>query len=105
MITTTERKAISAKLGVSDPYLYQCLTGRKAMSPEQAVRLEMDSGRLVTRRHLRPNDWWLIWPELVTDDYPIPNGSAPVPPPIGVASAVAIQQSAAAGLTGTGAGA
>lgn len=63
-ITASERAAIAEKVGVSDPYLYQCLTGRKAMKPEEAVRVEEGSGRVLMRWHLRPNDWHRIWPEL-----------------------------------------
>ncbi len=34
--------------------------------------IELATGGTVTRRDLRPNDWWRIWPELVTNDHPIP---------------------------------
>jgi hypothetical protein len=37
-----------------------------------AVSIEQTSGGAVTRRELRPADWWLIWPELVDDEHPIP---------------------------------
>lgn len=64
-MTATERAAIAEQVGVSDPYLYQCLTGRKAMKPEEAVRVERESGRALMRWHLRPDDWHRIWPELI----------------------------------------
>lgn len=73
-MTATERADIAKKVGVSDPYLYQCLTGRKAMKPEEAVRVEFDSGRALMRWHLRPNDWHRIWPELISVE-----GAPPVP--------------------------
>ena len=60
--------ALAAKVGISDPYLYQCLTGRKAMSAAEAVRVEIESGRALMRWHLRPADWHLIWPEFIGTD-------------------------------------
>lgn len=33
--------------------------------------IERATDGAVTRRDLRPDDWWLIWPELVTADFPI----------------------------------
>jgi len=64
-MTTVERAAIAAKLGIHEQYLYQCLTGRKAMKPEEAVRIERESGGEIMRWHLRRNDWHRIWPELI----------------------------------------
>lgn len=29
-------------------------------------------GHRLTVADLRPSDWWLIWPELVTDEHPVP---------------------------------
>lgn len=37
---------------------------------EYCAKVEKATG--VTRRDLRPDDWWLIWPELVTDEFPVP---------------------------------
>lgn len=34
--------------------------------------VERISGGTVTRRDLRPDDWWRIWPELVDDEHPVP---------------------------------
>lgn len=64
-MTASERADLAAKVGVSEPYLYQCLTGRKAMNPAEAVRVETDSGRAVMRWDLRIDDWHRIWPELI----------------------------------------
>ena len=64
-LTATERAALAELVGVNEQYLYQCLTGRKAMKPEEAVRIERDSGQKVRRWHLRQEDWHRIWPELI----------------------------------------
>jgi DNA-binding transcriptional regulator YdaS (Cro superfamily) len=64
-MTAADRAALAEKTGVSEPYLYQCLTGRKAMNPAEAVRVEIASERAVMRWHLRIEDWHRIWPELI----------------------------------------
>lgn len=51
--------------GVAEQYLYQCITGRKAMNAKEAVRLERVLGGRLRRWHLRPKDWHEVWPELV----------------------------------------
>jgi len=63
-VTPTERAEIAATVGMNEQYLYQCITGRKAMKPTEAVRVErMSRGRL-RRQDLRPNDYWEVWPDL-----------------------------------------
>lgn len=71
-----DRIALAEKVGISEQYLYQCLTGRKQMKPEEAVRVEIESERAVRRWHLRPDDWHRIWPELIGAE-----GAPPVPAP------------------------
>lgn len=75
-ITAAARAELAAMVHISDPYLYQCLTGRKAMKPEEAVRVEVESRLALRRWHLRPRDWWLIWPELIGTE-----GAPAVPQP------------------------
>lgn len=41
-------------------------------SPQTCVAIERATDGVVTRPKLRPNDWWLIWPELVTSEHPAP---------------------------------
>lgn len=67
-IQASERIALAQKVNVNEQYLYQCLTGRKAMKAEEAVRVERESEGRLRRWHLRPNDWHAIWPELVGSD-------------------------------------
>ena len=73
-IHAPERIALAARLDISEQYLYQCLTGRKAMNAEEAVRVERESGGRLRRWDLRRADWHRIWPELVGTQ------GAPVPP-------------------------
>lgn len=62
------------KVGISSVYLSQLAARQndREPSPELCVSIERESGRIVTRRKLRPKDWHLIWPELVTPDHPAP---------------------------------
>lgn len=46
-------------------YLRQIAYGNKTASAELAARLEKETCGAVTRKQLRPDDWRVIWPELV----------------------------------------
>ena len=67
-ISAAERRELAALLGCNEQYLYQCLTGRNAMQPLDAVRAERLTGGRLRRWHVRPKDWHLIWPELIGAD-------------------------------------
>ena len=47
-----------------------CDRGR--VPPEHCAQIELATAGAVTRRDLRPDDWWRIWPELVTAEHPAP---------------------------------
>jgi DNA-binding transcriptional regulator YdaS (Cro superfamily) len=53
-----------AETNTTRGYLRQIAYGNKSASPEIAVRLELATDSLVTRKQLRPHDWIVIWPEL-----------------------------------------
>jgi len=57
------REMIGAK---SDNQIRQWQHGYagRVPSPIYATAIERATNGLVTRQDLRPNDWWLIWPEL-----------------------------------------
>lgn len=79
MKTATDRARIAEALGLSEPYLYQCMTGRKSMRAEDAVRLEQDSKGEVMRWEVRIHDWHRIWPELIgIEGAPTPPAEEPV---------------------------
>lgn len=63
-VTASERAAIAAKCGVVDAYLYQIFTRRKMAGAALCVAIERATGGSISRKHLRPEDWHLIWPEL-----------------------------------------
>lgn len=64
------------KLGITAVYLSQLASRQddRLPSPSLCVRIEAESSKAVTRPELRPDDWHLIWPELIGAD-----GSPPVP--------------------------
>lgn len=41
-------------------------------NPENCVGLERATEGAITRRELRPDDWFLIWPELVSQPAQVP---------------------------------
>ena len=63
-IQPAERAQLASLIGCSEQYLYRCLTGRQDMSPKDAVRAEQLTHWRLTRTLLRPNDYWLVWPDL-----------------------------------------
>lgn len=63
-LTPDERRIWAEKLCLSEPYLYQCLTGFREMEPAKAVEIELATQGAITRQMLRPKSWQRIWPEL-----------------------------------------
>ncbi|MEY5098938.1 MAG: hypothetical protein RJA36_1657 [Pseudomonadota bacterium] len=63
---------LAALIGVRQQHVWNWLNRGDAVPPEFCVAIERATDVKVTRRDLRPNDWWRIWPELVTADHPIP---------------------------------
>lgn len=59
---------IAAALGVSLSYLSQMAVPDASISPLRCVLIERATGGQVMRWDSRPNDWHLIWPELIGSD-------------------------------------
>ncbi len=66
-ITAPARAEIATKCGVVDAYLYQIFTRRKMAGAALCVAIERASGGQISRKDLRPDDWHLIWPELIAE--------------------------------------
>jgi DNA-binding transcriptional regulator YdaS (Cro superfamily) len=64
-ITAPQRVALAEKYHISERYLYQLLTGRRQMNAVAALEIEARTNGEIRRWHVRRNDWWQIWPELV----------------------------------------
>lgn len=70
---------LKAALGVkNDAQIRQWQHGYADRRPEPAtcVAIERATGGKVTRADLRPKDWHLIWPELVTSESATPTREA-----------------------------
>jgi len=63
-LTATQRQELAERVGLNEQWLYQCLSGRRDMSPAEAIRVEAASGGSVTRQMLCQSNWQRIWPEL-----------------------------------------
>lgn len=64
-ITSQRRRELAAIAGISDAYLYQCLTGRRDMGPIEARRCaDVTNGELKLWQ-LCQKTWFGIWPELI----------------------------------------
>lgn len=59
-----EAKRLAGCLGVSKSYMSQMISGLAAINPERCVVIEKETLGMVTRRDLRPSDWWRVWPDL-----------------------------------------
>jgi DNA-binding transcriptional regulator YdaS (Cro superfamily) len=66
------QRALSDALNVTPATVNQWVSGARPIPVERCPAIEMATEGEVTRRDLRPTDWWMIWPELVTDDFPAP---------------------------------
>lgn len=59
-----EAKLFSKAIGVSPSYLSQMASGVASISPAISLAIERATAGAVTRADLRPDDYWLIWPDL-----------------------------------------
>jgi DNA-binding transcriptional regulator YdaS (Cro superfamily) len=59
-----EGKRLAQVLAIDKSYLSQMVSNDRPISPERCVAIERETNRLVTRQELRPEDYWLIWPDL-----------------------------------------
>jgi DNA-binding transcriptional regulator YdaS (Cro superfamily) len=48
----------------SNAQIRQWRTGFRSPSEKNCAGLEMATDGRIRRQDLRPNDWWLIWPEM-----------------------------------------
>jgi DNA-binding transcriptional regulator YdaS (Cro superfamily) len=59
------QEAFAKSIGVSQGMVYQWIAGRTPVAVQKAVLIERATGGLVSRKDLHPDDWHLIWPELI----------------------------------------
>jgi len=56
--------SLARLLGVAPPTVQQWRTGERPVPIERCVAIERATSGAVTRQDLRPDDYWLIWPDL-----------------------------------------
>ncbi|HBE20085.1 MAG TPA: hypothetical protein DDW51_21330 [Cyanobacteria bacterium UBA11367] len=56
--------SLARRTGIHDVSLVHWRDGKRPVPIPRCTQLEVATGGLVTRKDLRPGDWWKIWPEL-----------------------------------------
>ncbi len=62
---TKKRSQLIKNAAISNQFLYQISIGLRPVPVAKCVAIEKATNGEVTRKDLRPNDWHLIWPELI----------------------------------------
>lgn len=71
--------ALAAKIGIGQTAVSNWKARPGYVPVEHCAAIERATEGAVTRRDLRPDDWYRIWPELVTDEHLAPDsGSIPL---------------------------
>lgn len=52
-------------IGVSQGLVHQWIKGLTPVSPRKAVLIEQKTGGEVSRKDTHPDDWHLLWPDLI----------------------------------------
>ncbi|MEN9316500.1 MAG: hypothetical protein RIS35_2893 [Pseudomonadota bacterium] len=60
-----DRERLAGVCGTSNGFLQNIAYGYRAPGPALCVQIERATSGAVRRWDLRPDDWHLIWPELV----------------------------------------
>lgn len=55
---------LADSIGVSPSFLSQMAGGGRPIPAVYCIAIETATGGAVTRREMRPDDWYRIWPEL-----------------------------------------
>lgn len=55
---------LASKIGCDPAYLSQMIVGRRPFASKYCTAIEKVTKKAVTRAELRPDDYWLIWPDL-----------------------------------------
>lgn len=64
-LTQEARERLAVAAGTTYGHMRNVSYGLRQSSAEMAVAIERETKGVVTRKDLRPDDWHLIWPELI----------------------------------------
>ena len=56
--------ALARALGIKPPTVHQWADGSRPVPAQHCLAIERATSGAVTRADLRPDDYWLIWPDL-----------------------------------------
>lgn len=81
------QRDLADKIGITPVLISQWANALRPVPPERCVEIERATGGEVSRKDLRPDDWYKIWPELeaaatrrATDPAPDPGHAGRQPP-------------------------
>lgn len=63
-LSLEEQRCFASTCGTSIGYLRKAVSRGHELGPALCVLIEKASNGAVSRKHLHPNDWISIWPEL-----------------------------------------
>lgn len=63
-LPVAEQSSFAQRCGTTVGYLRKAASVGQLFNPATCVRLEVESGGVIARPMLRPDDWQDIWPEL-----------------------------------------
>jgi DNA-binding transcriptional regulator YdaS (Cro superfamily) len=63
---------LARRIGVTQSAVSNWRARGAPVPVDHCATIEKAVGGAVTRRDLRPDDWWKVWPELVTAEHPAP---------------------------------
>ena len=63
---------LARSISVAPSLVSQWKNEVRPIPTDRCASIEIATNGAVTRRDLRPDNWHLIWPELVTDQFPAP---------------------------------
>ena len=59
---------LARQLAITPAAVSQWVMGKRPIPPQHCLAIERATGGKVTRANLRPDDFWLIWPDLAAPE-------------------------------------
>lgn len=65
-LSKEDRPFFCQQIGTTERYIRRAESGNQKLGAKTCVKIEQVTMGYVTRKDLRPDDWYEIWPELLT---------------------------------------
>lgn len=69
-VAAKSQNYLAKLLNIKQPTVQHWLNGKRPVPVKRCVQIEKLTDGVVTRRDLRPDDYWEIWPDLAKDETP-----------------------------------